>query len=177
MSMLVKFIIFIGVSCNFLGSLMLLPEFRDMIQLPFFKWRSQYIHNKLLNFKNNNETFNGYITNQTLLSKSISNQEKFTLKEILKKKSPEQNLMIAVNEHDDLRLRLSLKYRSITNGKNPSLNIAAMQHSFNEINAELKEWQKESDPQERTDREWAIKLFITGFGCLTLGAFIDLFLP
>lgn len=47
MILVAKAAAFFGVLLNFTGSIMLLRDFRDIVQLPFFRWRARHLKGQL----------------------------------------------------------------------------------------------------------------------------------
>ena len=169
--LVIKFSVFLGVLLNLMGSIMLLREFRDLIQIPFFRMMLRRLENGIEKY---GEKY-GY-SSPSLLERSLKRQgisRHFKITEIITSKGKLQDLKRLNNDHNDLRSKLRLESYLILDIT--GFNERALQESLSELNTCLDEWSKEDNPEEQTDRSKALKLFIWGFGLLLLGATIDLF--
>lgn len=170
MILLVKIAVFLGVLLNFIGSMMLLRDFRDIVQLPFFRWRARHLKEQL--DKSINERG---ITSSSLLSRAMTRRgvtRTFSLWQIVRAPKELRDLMRLNNEHDAFRRSLGLEPYLITSTHN--LDVSSVDRSFREIERHLEDWANEPDPEGSTDRTRAIKFFVWGFALLLFAAFVDL---
>lgn len=172
MTLMIKLCAFSGVLLNFLGSLMLLKDFRDIIQLPFYRWRNEHIHKQInLHVEKRGGFPTQFIWNPM---RSVFPRGQFGLLEILRADPVMRDFMRLSNEHDGLRRSLHLKPFPVIDAF--TFNSRALHESFKEIGKELDVWAAQPDPESSTDRTKALKLFISGFALLTAAAFLDLVL-
>lgn len=173
MMLAVKIFAFVGVLSNFLGSMMLLRDFRDIMAIPFHRWRSKNLESQI----------DGYIKKHGagITSSLVHNPmtrlypiRRFGLMERLRAGAPRRDFMRLNNEHNDFRKILGLDPLSIIDPF--TFNARSKKRSFNEIAAHLDEWAAEPDPESSIDRARALKFFIVGFLLLSLAALLDLIL-
>ncbi|TPJ96588.1 hypothetical protein FJ872_32545 [Mesorhizobium sp. B2-5-9] len=170
MILAVKIAVFVGVLFNFIGSIMLLRDFRDMVQLPFFRWRTKHLKGQLdKNIRKRGVNYSSLLY-RAMQRHGVS--QTFSLWRIIRAPKDLRQLMRLNNEHDSFRRSLGLQPYLIVDTHN--LNASSVDYSFREIEQHLNEWEKQPDPEESTDRTRAIKLFVWGFALLLLAAFLDL---
>jgi hypothetical protein len=171
--LLVKIFALLGVLSNFFGSLMLLRDFRDIMAIPFHRWRLRSLETQINAYlkKNGVGVASSVVRNPASTAWPV---RQFGVFEILRAGEPLRDFMRLSNEHYGFRKSLGLKPLSITDPF--SFNIRSTQRSFREINAHLDEWAAEPDPESSTDRSRALKFFIGGFALLTMAALLDLLL-
>lgn len=171
MTLIVKILTFLGILSNFLGSIMLLRDYRDLVQLPFHRWRAQHLKGQF--DKNIRENDTG--PSPSLLYRAIRREgvkRTFGLWERMLAPQKLRDTMRLNNEHDDFRRTIGLEPFLIVDSQ--SLNVPSVEHSFREIDRFLDDWGKEPDPEASTDRTKAIKLFVGGFALLLVAALLDL---
>ncbi|MUT22902.1 hypothetical protein GNX14_17105 [Mesorhizobium japonicum] len=169
----VKLSVFIGVLANFIGSIMLLRDFRDIAQIPFFRWRSKYLKTRALALVEKHAPPGLPVL--TPLSGDIGRMGtkiSYSFLAILRARPAFREIMVLVNNHNSLRAGLHLAPYRISDHE--TLNRGAVVRTFAEIDKTLEDWQREHDPEERTDRSRALWLFIVGFALLVLASLVDL---
>ncbi|RWC31570.1 hypothetical protein [Mesorhizobium sp.] len=173
MAVFVKLCAFFGVLANFIGSIMLLRDFRDIAQLPFFRWRSKYLKTRALTLVEKHAPSGlPVLTPLSADTRRRGTKTSYSFFAILRAKPAFREIMVLVNNHNSLRANLHLGPYQISDYD--TLNRGAVVRSFTEIDKTLEDWQSERDPEERTDRSRALWLFIVGFALLLLASFVDL---
>lgn len=170
MILIAKICVTLGVVLNFVGSLMLLRDFRDIIQLPFFRWQTKRLKAE---FQKELEAHGD--GGHSYLARAMKRHgliRTFGFVEMLRAPPKFRNLMQINNQHNSLRKSLQLDSYLIIGPD--GLGRYPVEKSFREIDQHLLEWSSEPDPESSTDRVKALKFFIWGFGLLTLGAILDL---
>ncbi|MCZ7930841.1 hypothetical protein O9X90_00810 [Agrobacterium leguminum] len=172
MMLVVKIFAFVGVLSNFFGSMMLLRDFRDILALPFHRWRANSLRKQIETFVEKN---GGYPTPSIRdpLRRTWPVRD-FRIIEMIRADPMLREFMRLNNEHNSFRKAIGLTSLSIVDPF--TFNAEALRRSFREIQEFLDNWAAEPDPESSTDRTRALKFFIGGFLLLTIAAFLDLIL-
>lgn len=174
MIFLVKLLTLSGVGLNFLGSLMMLDEYRDLLPLPLTRWWLRWLRrdaDKLLGPAPSPSVVGFQIGPSIERSPRTGIRRSYSAKAFYRASPEGRNRMAFIMNLNRIRDAIGLPPMDVT-GFN-GLDRQATYASLDEVEAELNH-RASDDKHVWSPRPRAVKLFILGFLALLAAAFLDL---